>query len=87
MPASYKAKQGGTTYDNFDTNSSLMYSYTPDSAADVPSLVTGYWGAGRLNHGDFKWSFDNSSEDDNYGVVSELKSALSSYTTELRGNF
>ena len=47
-----KTLVGGTTYNNFDTNSSLMYSHTADNAADVPAIVEGFYGAGRLNHGD-----------------------------------
>ena len=57
VPATYKTKVGGTTYDNFDTNSSLIYTYTPLTATDVPAKVTGYWGAGRLNKGDMHWEF------------------------------
>lgn len=52
VPASVKTLVGGTSYDNFDTNSSLMYAYTADKAEDVPSIVEGFYGAGRLNHGD-----------------------------------
>jgi len=77
VPSSVKTKQGGTTYNNFDTNSSLMYSYTPDSAEDVKSIVTSK--AGRVNGGDFKWTFDNSADDTSYAVNTALKSALVSY--------
>ena len=87
VPATYKALAGGTTYNNFDTNTSLMYSYTPDRASDVPSVVTGYWGAGRLNHGDFQWTFSNSSEDGNFEVIQSLQSAVRSYTPTLVGGF
>ena len=52
VPSSVKTLVGGTSYDNFDTNSSLMYAYVADKAADVPSIVEGFYGAGRLNHGD-----------------------------------
>ena len=52
VPSSVKTLVGGTSYDNFDTNSSLMYAYSADKAADVPSIVEGFYGAGRLNHGD-----------------------------------
>lgn len=82
VPSSYVTLKGSTTYDNFDTDSSLMYSYTPDDAADVPSVVTGYWGAGRLNKGDFSWTF-TSSDDTDYGVNKELKAAINSYTSQL----
>lgn len=52
VPTSVKTLVGGTSYNNFDTNSSLMYAYTADKAEDVPSIVEGFYGAGRLNHGD-----------------------------------
>lgn len=52
VPASVKTLVGGTSYDNFDTNPSLMYAYVADKAEDVPSIVEGFYGAGRLNHGD-----------------------------------
>lgn len=52
VPASVKTLVGGTSYNNFDTNSSLMYTYVADKAEDVPSIVEGFYGAGRLNHGD-----------------------------------
>lgn len=85
VPSTVKSLSGNHTYDNFDTNSSLMYSYTPDAAADVPAKVVGYYGAGRLNHGDFKWTFNNATEDTDYGVNSGLKSALQAYTSTLVG--
>ena len=53
VPTSVKTLVGGTSYDNFDTNPSLMYAYAADKAADVPAIVEGFYGAGRLNHGDF----------------------------------
>ena len=52
VPTSVKTLVGGTSYDNFDTNPSLMYAYAADKAEDVPSIVEGFYGAGRLNHGD-----------------------------------
>lgn len=52
VPASVKTLVGGTSYNNFDTNSSLMYAYAADKAEDVPAIVEGFYGAGRLNHGD-----------------------------------
>lgn len=52
VPTSVKTLVGGTSYNNFDTNSSVMYTYTADKAEDVPSIVEGFYGAGRLNHGD-----------------------------------
>ena len=52
VPTSVKTLVGGTSYDNFDTNPSLMYAYAADKATDVPAIVEGFYGAGRLNHGD-----------------------------------
>ena len=78
VPSSYKTIKGGTSYDNFDTNSSLMYSYTADNAQNVPSVVKGTYGAGRLQHGSYQYTF-SSSEDDNYAVISALKSAVENY--------
>lgn len=52
VPSSVKTLVGGTSYNNFDTNSNLMYAYAADKAEDVPSIVEGFYGAGRLNHGD-----------------------------------
>lgn len=71
-----KAKSGGTAYNNFDT-SSVMYSYTPDKASDVPAVVTSK--AGRVDGGDFKWQFNNAVDDDSYTVNQGLKDALVSY--------
>ena len=79
LPSSVKALAGGTSYDNFDTNSSIMYACTPDDPATVPATVTGWLGAGRMGHGDFKWQFDNKKQDENYGVIAELKAELKSY--------
>ncbi|MBQ9561774.1 MAG: pectate lyase [Prevotella sp.] len=65
VPPSETARVGGGTYNNFDTNSSLMYTYNPVAAADVPALVMGEYGAGRLNHGDFTYSFPDNVGNDN----------------------
>ena len=79
VPADYTAKKGETSYNNFDTNSDIMYSYTPDKAADVPAIVQAE--AGRLGGGDFKYDFDDSKEDTDHDVNSELMSKLTSYKT------
>ena len=87
VPSSVTAKKGGSSYNNFDTNSSVMYSYTPDAAADVPALVEGWYGAGRMNHGDFEWTFDNTTDDSDYEVSTELDNAIKAYKTSLVGIF
>ena len=87
VPATVVCKSGSTGYNNFDTNSSIMYNYTADAAADVPTILKGQYGAGRMQHGDFKWTFNNSAQDENYGVISELKTALQNYKSTLVGFF
>ena len=89
VPATEKTLVGGTTYNNFDTNSSLMYSYSAVAAEDVPALVTGYYGAGRLEHGDFTYTFtDNVGSDDNDSAYdSVLGGLLDNYQSTLVGIF
>ncbi len=87
VPDTYKTLQGGFTYNNFDTNPDLMYSYTPDAAADVPAIIQGTYGAGRLQHGDFKWSFNNATDDSSSDVNQALKDALINYKSSLVGIF
>ena len=81
VPSSVVTLSGGTCYDNFDTDSSLMYDYTPDDADDVPSIVTGWYGAGRMNHGDFAYNIDGDYGE--YDVDTDLQSAVSGYTQTL----
>ena len=83
VPSTVVTVQGGTSYDNFDTVDSLMYSYTAMDASLVADTVTGYWGAGRLNHGDFEYTI---SGDSDYSVDSTLKSLLTNYTSSLGGS-
>ncbi len=87
IPSTVKCISGGTAYNNFDTDATLMYTYTPDAAADVPAIVKGQYGAGRMQHGDFRWTFNNSVQDENYGVITELKEALKQYKSTLVGFF
>ena len=87
VPDTYKSVVGAYTYNNFDTDNGLMYSYTPDAAEDVPAVVTGYYGAGRMNHGDLQWTFNNSVDDAKDAVDDALKSAVTNYATTLVGIF
>jgi len=87
VPDTYKSVVGAYTYNNFDTDNGLMYSYTPDAAEDVPDVVTGYYGAGRMNHGDLQWTFNNSVDDAKDAVDDALKSAVTNYATSLVGIF
>ena len=81
VPSTVVTLSGGTCYDNFDTDADLMYDYTPDDADDVPSIVTGWYGAGRMNHGDFAYNIDG--DYGSYGVDADLQSAVSGYTSTL----
>lgn len=80
VPSSVVSLNGGNTYNNFDTTSSLMYSYTPDATSMVPERVTGYYGAGRLNHGSLKFKFDNAVEDNNSAPIPALEALIDNYT-------
>ena len=83
VPSSVKTLVGGTSYNNFDTNSSLMYAYAADNAADVPSIVEGFYGAGRLNHGDIDFVIPDETVETNghQQPWPALASLLDSYTS------
>ena len=83
VPSSVKTLVGGTSYDNFDTNPSLMYAYAADKATDVPSIVEGFYGAGRLNHGDIDFVIPDETVVTNghQQPLPALASLLDSYTS------
>lgn len=82
VPAAVVSKQGANKYNNFDTDISLMYAYTPHETEQVVEVVTKY--AGRMQGGDFKWTFNNAVDDASYAVNQALKNALVSYKTSLK---
>jgi hypothetical protein len=84
VPGSVTAKQGGHTYNNFDTDASVMPQITPDAAEDVPAIVMGEGGAGRLQHGDVNFEF-KSSDDASYEKNSELANLIVNYQSSLKG--
>ena len=87
VPNTVQALQGGDTYSNFDTDPALFYSeYIRHETKDVPTIVKGQWGAGRCQHGDFTWSFDDS-EDNNEEVIPALSTAIQNYKSSLVGFF
>lgn len=77
VPSSVKSYSGENTYNNFDTDKSIMYSYTADSPEQAVANVRAY--AGRVQGGDFKWTFDNSVDDASSEVNQKLKDALMAY--------
>lgn len=83
VPTSVKTLVGGTSYDNFDTDPSLMYAYAADKATDVPSIVEGFYGAGRLNHGDIDFVIPDETVVTNghQQPLPALASILDSYTS------
>lgn len=81
IPNTIQTYKGAKVYDNFDTNSSVMYSYVADSPEDAKTKVTTY--AGRMFGGDFEWTFNNAVDDVSYAVNAALKTALTSYETAL----
>lgn len=81
VPSSYTTVSGGTTYNNFDTNSTIMYEYTPTAPENVEEEVTYY--SGRVNGGDISFEFQNSVDDTSYTVNTELMSVLRNYESSL----
>ena len=85
VPASETTRQGGTSYNNFDTSSSVMYDYEPDDPVNVPAVVTGYYGAGRMNHGDFTYTFKDNvgSDDDDSAYDTALAALIDGYKPQM----
>ncbi len=81
VPSTVKSVKGGTTYSNFDTNSSIMYTYTVQTPEDAVATVKAY--SGRVQGGDLKWNFDNATEDTNYDIIAGLRSAIDNYSSNL----
>ena len=82
VPADVLTRKGKTGYNNFDTEPGF-YTYSPDAVADVPAIVTGQYGAGRCQHGDFQYTFDNATQDTNADVIADLANRLADYESRL----
>ena len=83
VPSSYKTVAGAKTYNNFDTSSAYDLGVAEediDDPQDVPSIVTKY--AGRMNGGDFDWTFQES-DDANYSVDTALKAKVVNYKSSV----
>lgn len=82
IPNTISAVKGGSKYNNFDTSIDLGVTaaqiQTPDAAKETTMQY-----AGRVQGGDFKWTFDNSTEDTNYSVIKALKTAVVNYKSTL----
>jgi pectate lyase len=86
VPNTYKTLQGGTAYNNFDTNPSIMYSYAVQTPDDAKTSVMQY--AGRINGGDLKFTFA-SAEDKNAEIIPTLETLVKNYkgaVLEIGGN-
>lgn len=88
VSSSYKAVAGGTSYNNFDTDTSnfdLGVSTSKIDAVDnVPSIVTA--NAGRMNGGDFpanRSSYSVINDATSYGVDTAFKNAMANYTSSI----
>lgn len=87
VPATVVTLAGNTTYNNFDTDPQRMHGGVVDATGDVPIIVTGYYGAGRLNHGDIQYVFNNATDDADYGRNAGLDAVLAAYSSSLVGFF
>lgn len=80
VPATVKSFSGANVHNNFDTDPSVMYTYTADEPEAAKAKVMSL--AGRTQSGDFKWTF--TSDDDTLSAVNApLKAALVAYKTSL----
>ena len=82
VPGTVAAKQGGTTYTNFDTTDNIGVTAAQVQSPDEAMLTTTKW-AGRVDGGDFQWIFNNAVDDESYAVNAGLKNALTTYKTSL----
>lgn len=82
ISSSITSKQGGNTYNNFDTDPALyiknLVVETPEAARDNVMLYSG-----RMKGGDFNWTFNDAIDDTSSDVNTALKNALTNYTTGL----
>ena len=82
VPATVVCKQGGTSYDNFDTDASLMPVITPDAPEDVPAIVKSEFGAGRMLHSDVDFSLEGASDSS-----SDINEQLSAFIKNYQSGF
>ena len=77
---------GGTSYNSAADNAARTQyiENKMDDPEDIPTIVRGNLGAGRMEHGDFTWTFNNSLQDENYDVISDMKSTLVNYESTVQ---
>ena len=85
VPDTVKAKKGDeagcAVYNNFDTNPDVMYEYQVDTPEAAVEKIKKY--AGRVGGGDFKWTFNNETDDPDHSVNQALLDAIKSYESKL----
>ena len=82
VPSTYKTVSGGTVYNNFDTKYDLGVEESAITAVEnVPTVVKAT--AGRMNGGDFKWTFSDS-DNTKYTIDKELKQKVVDYKSSLK---
>ncbi|MDB5268689.1 MAG: hypothetical protein JWP58_1729 [Hymenobacter sp.] len=81
VPATVLSAYGRNAYNNFDTNTAVMYTYTPDGPTAARDNTMLY--SGRVKGGDFQWTFNNAVDDASSSVNIPLQAALVGYTTGL----
>jgi len=81
VPAAVKSFSGGNTYNNFDTDNSVMYAYTADSPEAAKANVIAH--AGREQGGDLRWTFDNAVDDTSAALNTGLKAEEVGYKTAM----
>jgi len=82
IPSNVTAKQGGATYNNFDTNPDYYVStLTIDSPEVAKDNVMLY--AGRMFGGDIQWTFNNAVDDFSNAVNIPLRNFITNYTSSV----
>ncbi|MBK8802620.1 MAG: pectate lyase [Fibrobacteres bacterium] len=81
VPVTVKSAYGANTYNNFDTDNTVMHAYTADAPEAAMSKVVA--NAGRMGGGDLGWTFRNGVDDSSSVVNSPLKAALVAYKSAL----
>ena len=84
ISSSITSYEGANYYSNFDIKRAEVKNANVDAAEDVVSVVTGTYGAGRLDHGDISWTFKDG-DDEKYAVDDDLKALVTNYKSTLVG--